>query len=125
MREAEVLHVADEVLLADRLAEARVVELLLAYAGGGEAAVIVRGIDRAGVGQREDAPAHRAEQRVRVALLEVGAAAAADQQRVAGEGHRVVVENIGQAAAGMARRRARLEESLAEEDLFFVVDEAA
>jgi hypothetical protein len=40
------------------------------------------------------------EQRRRRALLEIGAAAAADQQAVAGEGHAVVVEHIAQAAAG-------------------------
>ena len=81
MRQAEVVHVADEIALADRLAEPRVVELLLADAGGGEAAVVVAGIEQALVRQREDLSAHRAEQRARVALLEVGAAAAADQQR--------------------------------------------
>ena len=37
-----------------------------------------------------------------VALLEVGATAAADEHRVAGEDHRLVVEHEAQAAVGVA-----------------------
>src|SRR5204862_2758710 len=70
MRQAKVGHVADEVRLADRFGQARVVELLLADAGDGEAAVIVAGIDEAVVGEREDLLAHGAKQRARVAALE-------------------------------------------------------
>jgi len=47
-------------------------------------------------------------------LLEVGAARAADQHAVAGEGHALVVEHIGDAAARVPRRRAHLERALAE-----------
>ena len=69
----------------------------------------MRRIEQAGLGQREDARAHRAVERARIALLEVGAAAAADQQAVAGEGHALVVEHVGQAAVGVAGRGAHLE----------------
>ena len=40
---------------------------------------------------------------MRVALLEIGAAAAAHHQAIAGKRHAAVVEHIGQAAIGMAR----------------------
>ena len=80
MRQVEVVHVADEVVLADLAAQARIELPLLGDAGDGEAAVVVRRIEQAGLRQREDLAVHRAVQRVRVALLEVGAAAAADQQ---------------------------------------------
>jgi hypothetical protein len=49
---------------------------------------------------------HRAIHRRRVALLEIGAAAAADQEAITGERHAAVVQHIGQAAVGMARGRA-------------------
>ena len=117
MGQAEVLHVADEVLLADRLPEARVVQLLLADAGDGQAAVVMPGIDQAALRQREDLLAHRAEQRARVAILEVGAAAAADEERIAGERHRAVVEHVAHAAAGVAGGRARFEAGCAKTDL--------
>ena len=116
MRQVEVLHVADEVALADLAAEARVEALLLGHAGHGEAAIVVRRIEQAGLGQREDARAHRAVERARVALLEVGAARAADHQAVAGEGHALVVEHVGDAAVGVARRRAHFEGAPAERD---------
>src|SRR5205823_3305000 len=84
MRQTEVGHIADEVRLADRISKARVVELLLADARHREATVIVPRIDEAAIGQREDLLAHRAIQRARIAALEVGAAATADEERVAG-----------------------------------------
>ncbi len=74
------------------------------------------GIDQAAIRQREDLLAHRVEQRARVAFLEVGAAAAADEERVAGKGHRAVVEHVAHAAAGVAWSRARLEAPSAEAD---------
>src|SRR5262249_38725426 len=87
-------------------------ELLLADAGTGEAAIVVGGIHDAGIRQREDLVAHRREQHARIALLEVGAPAAADQQRVAGEHHRMVVEHVARAAVGVARCGAGLQASL-------------
>src|ERR1700682_5843198 len=113
-RRAEMGHVADEVGLADRFREARVVDLLLADAGDGEAAIVVARIDQAAIGRREDLLSHRAIQRARVGLLEIGAAAAADEERIAGECHRAVVEHVGGAAPGVAGRCSRLEVPLAE-----------
>jgi hypothetical protein len=88
MRQAQVVHVADEVGLVGVAAEARVVAPLLGHAGDRDAAVVVRRVEQAVGGQRQELLVHRAEQALGAALLEVGAAAAADQQRVAGEGHR-------------------------------------
>ena len=116
MRQVEVLHVADIVALADLAAQARIELLLLGDAGRGEPAIVVRRIEQAGLGQREDARAHRAIERARVALLEVGAARAADQDAVAGEGHALVVEHVGDAAVGVAGRRAHFERAPAERD---------
>jgi len=45
--QAEVGHVADEIVLADRFGEARIVQLLLADARDREAAIVVAGIDEA------------------------------------------------------------------------------
>jgi len=103
-------------LLAHALGKARVVELLLADAGRREAAVVVCRVDQAIVRKREDLLAHRAIERTSAALLEIGAAAAADQHRVAGEGHRAVVEHVREAAVGVARRCARFQMALAEID---------
>ncbi len=114
VRQVEVLHVAGIVGLADLAAQSRIEFLLLADAGDGEAAIVVRRIEQAGLGQREDAAAHRAVERAGVALLEIGAARATDHYTVAGEGHALVVEHVGHAAAGMARRRPDLERALAE-----------
>ena len=55
-----------------------------------------------------------------IAALEVGTAAGFDQQRVAGERHRVVVEHVSHATAGVARGRARFERAAAELDAFAV-----
>ena len=70
----------------------------------------------AGGGQREDLASHRPVHRARVALLEIGAAAAADQQAIAGEGHAAVVEHIGETAVGMAWGGAHQEPPAAEPD---------
>jgi len=43
----------------------------------------------------------------------IGAAAAADQQAIAGEGHAAVIQHVGQATARMAWRRAHQEPSRA------------
>ncbi len=92
-------------------------QLLFADARYREAAIVVPGIDEAIIRQREDLRAHRVKQAVGVAALEIGAPAAADEERVAGEGHRAVVEHIGGAAAGMAGRGARFEVARAERRL--------
>ena len=60
--------------------------------------------------------AHRTVHRPRIALLEIGPTAAPDQQAVAGERHALVVDDIGDAPVGVARRSADLEISIAEVD---------
>src|SRR5439155_10685927 len=65
MREAEVTHVADEIILRDRLGEAWIEALFFVDARHGEAAVIVRGIEQTVGREREDLRAHGAEERAR------------------------------------------------------------
>src|SRR5438094_3455355 len=110
-------HVADEVFLADRLGKARVVELLLAHARQREAAIVVAGVDQALIGEREDLAAHRAVERARIAVLEVGAAAAANEKRIARERYRLVVEHVGEARVRVASGGPRLEVAGAERRL--------
>ncbi len=124
MRQIEVLHVADIVALADLAAEPRIELLLLGDAGGGEAAIVVRRVEQAALGQGEDARPHGAIQSARVALLEIGAARAADHDAVAGEGHALVIEHVGNAAAGMAGRGADLERTAAKLDTLAVGQQA-
>jgi hypothetical protein len=57
-------------------------------------------------------------------LLEVGAAAAAYQQAVAGEGHAEVVQHIGQATVGVAGRGAHGQVAAAEIDAVAVLQRA-
>ena len=109
MRQAEIVHVADEIGLADLAAQPRIEAPLFGDAGHREAAVIVRRIEQAGRRQRQDLAAHRAVHCARVALLEIGAAAAPDQQAIAGERHALVVEDIRHTTQGMTGRRADLE----------------
>jgi len=82
MRQVEVLHVADIVAFADLAAQPGIEPLLLGDAADRETAIVVRGIEQAALGQRKDARTDRAIERPRIALLEVGAAGAADQQAV-------------------------------------------
>src|SRR3569623_1786841 len=72
-RQIEVLHVADIVALADLAAEPGIELLLLGDAGRGQAAIVVRRIEQAGLGQAEVAAARRAVEGARVTLLEDGA----------------------------------------------------
>src|SRR5262249_31074640 len=81
-----------------------------------ETAVVVRGVEQARGRQGENLAAHRAVHLSRVALLKIGAAAAPDQQAIAGERHALVVENVGYASAGVSGRRANLDIALAELD---------
>ena len=69
----------------------------------------MRRVEQAVFRQREDAGTHRAVELARTALLEVGAAGAADQHAITGEGHRLIVEHIGDAAIGVAGRGPHLE----------------
>ena len=73
-------------IVVDRLdLQARIVALLLADGGHGVAFVVVRGKHHGLVGQPQQLAEQRFILRARVAVLEIGAAGAADQQRVAGE----------------------------------------
>ena len=80
----QVVHQRD--IFVDRLhLKARIERLLLADGGDGVALVVVRGIDQRLVGQLQQPAEDRLVLRARIAVLEIGAAGAADQQRVAGE----------------------------------------
>ena len=123
VRQVEVLHVSDIVAFADLAAQPGIEPLLLGDAADREATIIVCRIEQAVLGQREDARADRAIEGARIALLEVGAAGAADQQAIAGEGHALIVEHIGDAARGVAGRRPDLERPLAELDAVAVLQQ--
>ena len=77
---------------------------------------IMRRVDQALSRQRHDLVADRAEHRTRIALLEVSAAGAADHEAIACEREAGVIENIRQAATGMARCGAHLKVPRAERD---------
>ena len=84
VRQFQVVHQRD--IVVDRLhLQARIVALLLADGGDGVALVVVRREDQRLVGQAQQLAEQRFVLRARVAVLEIGAAGAADQQRVAGE----------------------------------------
>ena len=84
VRQFQVGHQRDVVV--DRLdLQARIVALLLANGGDGVAFVVVRGEHQRLVGQPQQLAEQRFILRAGVAVLEIGAAGAADQQRVAGE----------------------------------------
>ena len=124
MRQAQIGHVAAEIAFAQLAAQARVEAALFGDAAGGQAAVVVGGIEQAAVRQGKDLVMDGSVEPARVALLEVGPAAAPDQQAVAGERHRAVVQNVGDAAAGVAGRRAHREMTLAEADMVVLGQQA-
>ena len=65
--------------------QARVVSALLAYGADRIALIVMRWIDLGRVGESQKPIEDRLILRPGVAVLEVGAAGAADQQRIAGE----------------------------------------
>ena len=83
------------------------------------------GVEQAAVGQAEDLLGDRAPEGVGVALLEVAAAATANQQGVAGEGGGLIVQDIGDAAVGVARGAAHREMTAAEAHLIAVLERQA
>src|SRR5262249_8596598 len=83
-RQTEVVHEVDE-FGAGAAGEARVAALFDPDRRRGAALVVVAGEDQRRVGEREEAGVDRVEERAGIAALEVGAAAGADQERVAGE----------------------------------------
>src|SRR4029077_14175474 len=82
----------------DLPANARVETALLADAGHGQPAIIVRWIEQAIIWQSEDLLVDRAVHRRRIAALEIRATGTADHEAIAGKGHAAVVEHIGQTA---------------------------
>src|SRR5882672_9894675 len=117
MRQVQVVHVAGKVGLADLASEARIETPLLRHARHRETAIVVRGVEQASLWQREYLGVHRAIERMRIALLEVRAPAAAYQQAVPGKCHAFVVEDIGETSSRVARRGTNLEMTFAEFDL--------
>ena len=85
VRQIEPGHDGDKRLERAFAAESRVARPLLADRRHAALLVVVRREDEAVVGQREELVVHAAVERHRVAVLEIGAPAAVDQQRVAGE----------------------------------------
>ena len=85
MRQMQVFHEQDEVALVGLAADPRVVGSLLGDSGHRASAVVVCRIDFAVVGQAENLPGNRVKERRRIALLEIAAPGAADQQAVAGK----------------------------------------
>src|SRR6185436_2853411 len=59
----------------------------------------------------------RTVERMRVALLEIRATTAANQQAVPGKGHAFILEHVSHASAGMTRRGPNLQMTRAEFDL--------
>ena len=106
MRQLERLHVTDKVGLVGIAAKTRVTAAFFVDTAAGAAVVVVGRIHRAAVGQAEQLLDHRMVERMRVALLKVAAPAAANQQRVAGEHHRLITQHIAHAAVGVAGRGA-------------------
>ena len=103
----EVVHDLHELHLGLAAAQAGVVLALFGHRADRVAAVVVPRVHQGVGGQREDLVVDRPVQGVGIALLEIGAPAAADQQGIAGEDHRLVVEHEAQAAVGVAGGGAR------------------
>ena len=87
----QIVHQID--IFVDRFdPEPRIEQLFLADGRDGIALVVVRRIDQRLVGQLQQLAEDRIVLRARIAVLEIGAAGAADEQRVAGE-HPVASRN--------------------------------
>ena len=121
MGQAEIAHVAHEIVLAQLAAQARIEAPLLAHARDHEPAIVVAGIKQAGLGQRKDFGVHGTVHGAGIALLEIGPPAAPDQQAIAGEGHAFVIQYIGDAAIRVPWRRTHLEIAFAEDDALVIV----
>ena len=100
-REIEVVHDRDELRFAPAR-DARVEHFLLAYAADAPTLVVVGRVDQRLVRQREQLFGDAVVHLHRAALLEVGAAAGIDHQRVAGE--QPVAPQVAQAAQRVPRR---------------------
>jgi hypothetical protein len=120
VRQSEVRHVADEIAFADVAAETRVVAAFLGDARDGQAAIIVRRVEQAFRGEGQDLATDRPIHRTRIALLEVGAPTAADQQAIAGERDAFIVEHEGHAALRVPGRSAGFEVATTEREVIAV-----
>jgi len=116
--------VTGEIVFADLAAQARVVAPLFVDARDRESVVVVRRVDQASAGQREDLLAYRSVELTGIALLEVGAATAADQQAVPRKRAGLVVQHIGQATIRVAGRCANAEPAGTEFDTVSMLEEA-
>ena len=86
----------------ERDLEARIEGALLANGAHRVALIVVRRIDQRLVGQLQKASEQRLVLRARIAVLEIRASGAADQQRIAGE--HAVGQKIAVGIVGVARR---------------------
>ena len=116
IRKPEPLHQRDELVAAARVAESGIAAALLRDGRHGAPLVVVRRVQARGGGKDQDPLPDGAIERVRIALLEVGAPAAPDQQRVAGERDALLVTDVGDTARGMTGRLQHLERVAAEAD---------
>ena len=105
---------ACEIAFAEQPPETRVVRLLLGNARDGEPAIIVAGIEKAIVRQREYLFMYGAIEIGTAALLEIGAPAAADEERIPCKRHALVVEHVSEASVRVAGRGAHFQPPLAE-----------
>src|SRR6185503_1497384 len=103
-RQVEARHDRDELVNRLVAAEPRVSLALLSDAADMPLLIVVSGIDQGIVGQAEDFAMHRSVERRRVPVLEIRAAAAVDQQRIAGEDHprATLTQKIAVVIVGMA-----------------------
>ncbi len=109
MRQAQVPHVSDEILLACSAADARIVPPLFADGARGAALVVVTWKDQALVRQRQELVANGAKQPMRISSLKIGAPGAAHQQRIPGESELLISAHERQTAVGVAWGGADLE----------------
>src|SRR5215813_7485576 len=109
VRQAEVLHVADEVLQLRSTTQAGVVPTLLGDRARETSLVVVAWMDHALLGEGEELGVDRLEQLRGIPLLKVGATHGADQERVTSEDMAAVRADEGEAAGGVARSRPDLE----------------
>lgn len=78
--------------------------------------VVVRRIDAIVLRQAKDLGVHILIETLRAALLEIGASASTDQQRVAGEDAALLLDNVAHAAVSVARRGQRIDRMATELD---------
>ena len=103
------IHIADKVSLVGAAANSGIKGLFLGNRTHGSAVVVMAGINKARVRQGQNLLADGVIKHAGIALLEVSAAAAPDQKRVAGEGAGLIFCHVRQAAVCVSRRGPNLE----------------